>query len=59
MTDRSTCIVVMTFTIMVPLSLKSELEGLAQWSALAIFGVLFLGVALISSGASVDEPENR
>jgi sodium-coupled neutral amino acid transporter 11 len=59
MTDRSTCIVVMTFALMVPLSLKSELEGLAQWSALAIFGVLFLGVALISSGASVDEPDNR
>ena len=57
--NRYAAILLMTFTFMVPLAMKSELEGLARWSALAIFGVLYLGVALLISGQSVDSPSDR
>eukprot|EP00040_Diaphanoeca_grandis_P007875 m.42721 g.42721 ORF g.42721 m.42721 type:complete len:468 (+) comp19194_c0_seq1:229-1632(+) len=47
MENRQFVIVLFSCCLMIPVSLKSEIEGLANWSAVAIFGIIFLAFALI------------
>jgi amino acid permease len=57
--DRHPCIAVLSIFVMVPLALMRDISSLAKWSLLAIFGIVYLGIALIIGGATVDHPPDR
>lgn len=51
--------IIMTLTVMLPLSLNKRLESLAKWSLVAMAGVVVVGIVVIVRGVSVDKPWNR
>eukprot|EP00038_Savillea_parva_P003462 m.125993 g.125993 ORF g.125993 m.125993 type:complete len:445 (+) comp11180_c0_seq2:3434-4768(+) len=59
LSQREPVIGIFTGVIMLPLAMKRDIGGLARWSLLAIFGVVFLGVVLIVSGSKVAYPPDR
>jgi sodium-coupled neutral amino acid transporter 11 len=59
LSDRHLVITLMSLFVMVPLAMKRDIAGLARWSLLAIFGIVFLAVVLIIGGTTVEQPVDR
>ena len=51
--------IIMTLTVMLPLSLNKRMESLARWSLVAMAGVIIVGIVVIARGVSVEKPWNR